>query len=110
MILDGLPYISFPSLEVANEFEQRLCSVTLDAGIIFVGVQAVPIASGVCTAFNITVGADRKFDERTIEAVVQKVFQKELSGGELAITVKVVRGSRGAACNKALQRPSSSPA
>lgn len=105
----GLPYVRAEVFEKAQQIERILHLLPPETGIYFVGVHAVPVPGGESTAFNITAGIDRVFEEKTIEAVLQSVLVKEMNEG-FTFNIKVVRGLCGPAGYKALPRPDSAQA
>jgi|SRR6267154_4036670 len=105
----GLPYVSSGVFERAQELERIIHLLPAETGIYFVGVHAVPVPGGESTAFNITVGIDRAFEEKTIEAVLKSVLVREMNEG-FTINIKVVRGLVGPAGHKALPRLDSAQA
>jgi hypothetical protein len=93
----SIPYVSEEAFHLAQEFESRIRRLPPEAGIIFVGVSAVPCKGGKSDSFDIVLGIDRKFEEATGQALLRKVFEEEIKDGELAITGRVFRGTAGAA-------------
>lgn len=102
MSSESLPYVNDASFRTAQEFENRLRGLPAEAGVIFVGVSAVPIQGGVCKTFSIVLGLDRKFEEETGHALLKKVFEREIQDGKIGVNARVFRGSPGAAGYSAL--------
>lgn len=90
--------------ELAQKIERAIHLLAPETGIYFAGVHAVPVPGGESTAFNITVGIDRVFEERTIEVVIRDVLTR-WGWDRLTITLKIVRGIVGPAGHKALPDP-----
>lgn len=101
----GIPYVSAKASELAKQFEERICFLPQDAGILFAGVRAEPVPGGETTQFHVSVGIVRRMEPQTIEALLRGIFGKEIEDGHITFTTKIVRGTLGAAANKALQGP-----
>lgn len=97
MALEGIPYANEEAVSLAQSFEERVRALPPSAGVIFVGVRVEPVLGGKAKAFHITLGIDRSFEETTGEAILKKVFEKEIEDGQVVLTAKVFRGICGAA-------------
>lgn len=93
----AVPYVSQRAVDRAWEFERRICTLPVEAGIIFAGVRAIPVPGGESTEFVLTVGIDRAFEVKSIEAVLRNVFGQEIADGDFTLTFKVSRGTVGLA-------------
>lgn len=90
-------YVSEKSNEIAREMERRFQRLPHEAGILFVGVQAVPTEDGEAKAFEVRVGIARRFESSTGMAIIKKVLEQEIEEKKFAISASVYRGVSGAA-------------
>lgn len=110
MAPEGIPYANEKAVELASSFEKRIQEVSPHAGLLFVSVRAEPVLGGESNTFHIILGIDRKFEELTGQALMKKVFEKEIEDGQVVFTAKVFRGTNGAASYSPTSGPRELPA
>lgn len=76
----SIEYVGEASAVLAREFERKLQKLPKDAGILFVGVQAVPALDGNSKSFEVRLGLRRR-SAGGGSALVKFVFQEELANG-----------------------------
>lgn len=105
-----MDYVNESSLDLAKEMEKRFTTLHPTAGVLFIGVRAVPVPGGKSKTFEVRLGIQRKFDEGTGMAIIKKVLEKELlQSSGYTILASVYRGSAGRACDasdEAASKPS----
>ena len=89
-----MDYVSAPAAAQARSFEKRLQQLSPDAGILFVGVLAVPAEDGDSKRFEVRLGVRKAMMAGV--ALVQFTFREEIEQG-LQFLVSTYQGVSGAA-------------
>jgi hypothetical protein len=89
-----MDYVSAPAAAQARGFEKRLQQLSPEAGILFVGVLAVPTEDGDSKTFEIRLGVRKTMLAGV--ALVQFTFREEIEQG-LKFLVSAYQGVSGAA-------------
>ena len=91
-----MDYVGDVAAALCKGFEKRLQSLSPDAGILFVGVKAVPTANGASSVFEVRLGVCKDIGESAGLALVKFVFREEIETG-LKFLVSAYQGVSGAA-------------
>lgn len=78
------------------------------AGVIFVGVDALPAPDGVSTTYEVRLGLSRRYERDTGQALIKNILEEEIESGEFNIHVAVYCGSPGT-CHEGDAGPGSPP-
>lgn len=97
-------YVSDESAIQAREMARKFQFLKSEAGIIFIGVQAVPAPDGRCKAFEVRLGVTRQIGESTGRSLVRYVLEAEIELG-LSILASVYPGISGAAHDAGDEEP-----
>ena len=89
-------YVGDAAAVQAKSFEKRLQRLRPDAGILFVGVKAVPTKDGNCKSFEVRLGVHKGIGESAAVALVQFTLREEIDRG-LRFLVSAYQGVSGAA-------------
>jgi len=90
-----MDYVSDEAAAQARKFERKLQQLPKDAGLLFIGVQAVPASDGKSGVFEIRLGLRRTVGDVDGAALVKFVFREELANG-VRFQVSTYRGVSGA--------------
>ncbi len=105
-----MDYVSEDTLQVVKYLEKKFQSVSEAAGILFVGIRAVPAPGGLVSAFEIRLGISKRFEEATAIALLKSVLHDEIERKAFTFTASIYRGVSGAACDKGDEGPHPRPA
>lgn len=89
-----MDYVGEEEAAQARKFERKLQQLPKDAGLLFIGVQAVPAPNGKSGVFEVRLGLRRR-GEVDGAALVKFVFREELASG-VRFQVSTYRGVSGA--------------
>lgn len=84
-----IPIVTDHQIAVAEEIEKTLLETRDDSGIDFVGVEVNPTTG----KYTIFVGANKRFDKRTIELACNYLLSNIIELG-IDTELKVVRGKK----------------
>lgn len=102
--MEPVKYVDQNNAQKAQELENKLRLLPPESGVIFAGVKAEPAEKGKSKMFLITLGVSRKLGVGIGRALVEKVFEEEISNG-MRFAVNTVEGSPGACRDEDSQGP-----
>lgn len=91
--MELIKYVDSESVVRAKMWEERFRDLPVEAGIIFIGVEAVPLIGGKSDTYDVRLGISARFETDTGLAVIKKVLANEM--GKFVIRASVFRGSSG---------------
>ena len=91
----GIDYVGEKAAALARKFEKTIQHVAKQAGILFVGVRAVPTQDGESDQFEVSMGIRRGIGVTDGNALVKFIFRKEIEDG-LRFQVSSFQGVSGA--------------
>jgi hypothetical protein len=89
-------YVSDESAAQAKAYETELRKLPPDAGILFIGVKAVPCRDGKSKSFEVRLGTHRAVGQSASVALVSYTFRHEMQRG-IKFLVSAYQGISGAA-------------
>jgi hypothetical protein len=95
--LEVIKYVSEASAKKALEMERKFQALPKAAGILFVGIKAQPVKSGLDSEiFTVALGISKKIGCDAGMIIIRKVLENEIKAG-LVFETKVFCGVSGAA-------------
>lgn len=91
-----MDYVSEASATKARSMARKFQYLRPEAGVIFIGVQAVPSHNGLSKTFEVRLGVTQQIGRATGEALVRYVLREEIDNKN-TILVSVYPGISGAA-------------
>lgn len=72
-----IPFVTDAEHQIARAIEQKVMGLSIEAGILFVGVSVVPSTPATRAVFNIWVGCTRELDESVVPGLVEVALRDE---------------------------------
>jgi hypothetical protein len=91
-----MDYVNEESLGLVKEMTRKFQVLPASAGVLFVGVKAVPVADGACKTFEVRLGVTETIGEQTGRSLIRHVLFEEIDHGYV-ILASVYPGVSGAA-------------
>lgn len=105
--MNQVAFVTEEAAQRAREMEQRFRDLPPSAGILFVGVKALPTKGDLdAQKFELVVGVTRQLEEATGRALIKKMLENEMGLGDAdVIDASVFRGVSGAARDEDSEDP-----
>lgn len=104
----SVPYVNEKSAAQVAEMERKLLKLSSGAGILFIGVSAVPEESGDCKVFFVRLGLIKSLTKDAGDMMVRTALKDEIARGAV-IQTGIYLGIRGAAGDASHEGAGSAP-